>query len=489
MRKKYKFSVVMPIYNVGLFLNEAIDSIINQTIGFENNIELILINDGSSDNSHDICVDYQRRYPNNIIYKSQENKGVSNARNNGLKLASGEYINFFDGDDIWDLDVFSKVDKFFRENDVDIISCRQKYFGNKKSTHSLDYKFNDGNKIVLIEDNPDYIQMSVSSSFIKTSDAKKYTFDERLKYGEDAKYMTFLILEKGKYAVVSDCIYNVRKRENLTSSTQNKNESICAYTDTVDYYYEELVKYSNKKFKKLVPYVQYALINAIKYRVGTVIPDGIPLEVRQSYKDKLIKIIKQIDDEVILNTNKVVVDTKLYLLKLKYDKLNKSDFSLSDNLVYYKGNLVGEISGRNNLTIEKFEINKNNLFIKGFIKLPVCFDFKHILIDQLGKSYSLNLSKVDKARKSFIEEDMNISYEFSGNLLLDDRISKFIFYTNYDDNKIIYRPNIVIDGKKINLMHRGKKIGNRIITVSRNKKMIIKKYNLYNGVKRLLLRK
>ena len=129
MSKKIKFSVVMPIYNVGHFLDESISSVINQTIGFKENIELILINDGSTDNSDEICKKYVSKYPNNIIYKKQKNSGVSKARNEGLKLATGEYINFFDADDIWNNDVFQKINHFFDTNkNIDLISCRQKYF-------------------------------------------------------------------------------------------------------------------------------------------------------------------------------------------------------------------------------------------------------------------------------------------------------------------------------------------------------------------------
>ena len=66
--KCYIFSVVMAIYNTGRYLNESISSILNQTVGYQN-IQIILVNDGSSDNSEEICLAYQRNYPNNIIYK------------------------------------------------------------------------------------------------------------------------------------------------------------------------------------------------------------------------------------------------------------------------------------------------------------------------------------------------------------------------------------------------------------------------------------
>ena len=82
---KYKVSVVMPLYNVANYLDEAIDSIVNQTIGFEENIQLVLVNDGSPDNVSVICQKYKEQYPDNVVYLEQPNSGVSAARNNGIQ--------------------------------------------------------------------------------------------------------------------------------------------------------------------------------------------------------------------------------------------------------------------------------------------------------------------------------------------------------------------------------------------------------------------
>ena len=89
----------MAIYNVENYLNEAIDSIVNQSIGFEENVQLILVDDGSIDKSKDIAKDYEYKYPNNIIFLSKENAGQASARNLGLKHAKGKYLNFLDSDD------------------------------------------------------------------------------------------------------------------------------------------------------------------------------------------------------------------------------------------------------------------------------------------------------------------------------------------------------------------------------------------------------
>lgn len=95
-----KVSIVIPVYNVEKYLSKCIDSVINQTY---NNIEIILIDDGSTDGSSEICRFYKNKYKN-IIYKKIKNQGVSHARNIGLKIVSGRFIIFIDSDDYIDND-------------------------------------------------------------------------------------------------------------------------------------------------------------------------------------------------------------------------------------------------------------------------------------------------------------------------------------------------------------------------------------------------
>ena len=123
----------MPVFNVEKYLEEAIESVINQDIGFEENIQLILINDGSRDASGDICSRYAVRYPDNIVYIVKENGGVSSARNEGQKHVRGEYVNFLDSDDTWKQGSFLAVDRFIREHhDIRVLFTGLKLTGRRE---------------------------------------------------------------------------------------------------------------------------------------------------------------------------------------------------------------------------------------------------------------------------------------------------------------------------------------------------------------------
>lgn len=112
-------SVIVPVYNCEAYLSESIQSLIRQTY-FEN-LEIIFIDDGSKDNSAKIINNYTEKYSNMRLIK-QANSGVSAARNRGIKAASGEYIAFFDADDIAERQLYEKLFKLIEDNDADM-SC------------------------------------------------------------------------------------------------------------------------------------------------------------------------------------------------------------------------------------------------------------------------------------------------------------------------------------------------------------------------------
>lgn len=144
-----KISVIMPVYNVEKYVREAIESVLNQSY---KEFELIIVNDGSKDNSGIICEEYS--YDKRVKYIKKENGGLSSARNAGLAVASGEYITFIDSDDLFDIDYLSTLVRIKEENNADLavvsyycfsdgdslkpmMSKRVKKYSGKKYVHAM----------------------------------------------------------------------------------------------------------------------------------------------------------------------------------------------------------------------------------------------------------------------------------------------------------------------------------------------------------------
>lgn len=148
-----KFSILIPVYNVEQYLRECLDSVIKQTF---KDFEVILIDDGSTDNSGKICDEYVKKYPNIIKVFHKKNEGLLLTRRFGLKKAQGEYIIFVDSDDYISTDLLKEVTNVLKKDNYDIVIYNFYRFidkSNKFETIKISYEdgtiFDDKNKYEL----------------------------------------------------------------------------------------------------------------------------------------------------------------------------------------------------------------------------------------------------------------------------------------------------------------------------------------------------
>ena len=118
-----KVSVVMPVYNAEKYLKRSIESILNQTL---KELELILVNDGSKDRSIDICREYEQK-DSRIIVVDKKNEGACIARNTGIYLAKGEYLQLVDADDYCELNMLEEQYTLAKSTNAEVVMCGLKY--------------------------------------------------------------------------------------------------------------------------------------------------------------------------------------------------------------------------------------------------------------------------------------------------------------------------------------------------------------------------
>jgi len=127
-----KLSVVVPVYNVEKYLQRCLDSLINQTL---NDLEIIVVNDGSQDNSQRIIDNYVLRYSGKVKSYQKDNGGLSDARNYGVKYISGKYLAFLDSDDWVDVNLYDECVKHLEQNEVDFVNFNYiEEYGDRKKT-------------------------------------------------------------------------------------------------------------------------------------------------------------------------------------------------------------------------------------------------------------------------------------------------------------------------------------------------------------------
>lgn len=141
MHKRPKVSIIVPVYNVEKYLYRCMDSLINQTL---EDIEIIAINDGSTDSSLEILQEYEKR-DKRVLIINKENTGVSDSRNTGIDKSTGDYILFVDSDDWIELDMVNQLYHKAEKNHSDIVMCS---YIREFSNHSKEKKFNLGQEVV-----------------------------------------------------------------------------------------------------------------------------------------------------------------------------------------------------------------------------------------------------------------------------------------------------------------------------------------------------
>ena len=321
---RYDFSVVMAVYNVEKYLREAVESLIKQTIGFSH-IQLIMVNDGSTDGSGAICDEYAKQYPKNVVVIHKENGGVSSARNAGLEFIEGRYLNFMDSDDKFSANAFQKVLAFFNKHitETDVVAVPMMFFDGAKGEHPQNRKFRLGPDVLDLFENPDITNFCTNSSFVITKSVGGLTFDERLTIAEDAKYMMAVLLKKMKLGLVADTCYYYRKRssgeESAVQSSIRKREW---YLPSLKYFSRWALDTAAQKFGTPPRFIQNEVMYDLQWKIRLPkIPSGIISENEEKeFKNYLLDIACEIDDGVIKNQNRLYVEHFVYLLRRKYDR-------------------------------------------------------------------------------------------------------------------------------------------------------------------------
>lgn len=393
MNETFRFlvSVIMPIYNTENYLDEAIDSVINQTLGFEDNIQLILVNDASSDDSELICLKYKELYPRNVVYvKNEINLGHGGARNKGIPYIEGKYVNFLDSDDKWDIDAFECAVSFLEQhyNEIDCVACRLCMFDAKSGYHPLDYKFRD-NRVVNIEDDYTYIQMHAAPTFIKSKIVKSKAFPTDIKQGEDTIFINEIILECGKYGIVYDARYNYRKRQDNSSTLQTNIINKSFYNEDLRLPIERLSKYSIGIYGMIIPYIQFINLYSLKWRIvdKQAFDHLSELELEQ-YRSLISELLHTVDDKIILESKIGHSEHTVYTYALKYrDEFYQYVHCLRSKL-YFHDLCIFSFKKRNIVKCEILDIEGKYLTLEGTMGIPFPEDMYEIYLkDNHGKKY------------------------------------------------------------------------------------------------------
>lgn len=252
-----KVSVVVPIYNVEKYIKKCLDSLVNQTL---QEIQIILVNDGSTDESGNIAKEYASKYTNKIIYLEKENGGLSDARNFGMRYTEGEYIAFLDSDDYVENTMYEEMyNKALQENS-DYVECDFLWEYPDKTKKDKRNSYNNKKEMLT------NVRVVAWNKLIKREILEKnnISFPKGLRY-EDIEFTYKLIPYLNKVSYVDKEFVHYVQRNNSIANVQNERTAeVFTIFDNIIKYYQEKGFYEEYKEELEYSYSRILLCSSLK---------------------------------------------------------------------------------------------------------------------------------------------------------------------------------------------------------------------------------
>lgn len=252
-----KVSVIVPIYNVEKYLEKCINSLLSQTL---EDIQIILVNDGSKDNSGNIAKEYEKNNKDRVIYVEKENGGLSDARNYGIKYATGDFIAFLDSDDYIEKNAYEEMYNKAIEENADYVECDFIWeFPNKIR---VDKQYPYKNKKEMLS----FVRVVAWNKLIKRQLIidNNLEFPKGLRY-EDIEFTYKLIPFVNKFVYVDKPFIHYVQREGSIANVQNERTAeIFTVLDNVIEFYKKNNIYEKYRDELEYNYARYLLCSSLK---------------------------------------------------------------------------------------------------------------------------------------------------------------------------------------------------------------------------------
>lgn len=251
-----KVSVIVPFYNVEEYIEKCIKSLVEQSL---EDIEIILVNDGSKDSSEEIAKKYKNKYPDKIVYLKKENGGLSDARNYALPYTTGEYIAFLDSDDYVEEEMYKEMYETAIIDKADVVECDYLWEYPEETIESRGRAYKDRRDMIL------NARVVAWNKLIKKEllERTKIKFPVGLRY-EDVEFFYKLIPYINTISIVKKPFIHYVQRENSISNTQtSKTAQIIDVLDNVIEFYKEKNIFDNYKNELEYNYARYLLCSSM----------------------------------------------------------------------------------------------------------------------------------------------------------------------------------------------------------------------------------
>ena len=312
-----KISIIIPVYNTGIKLEKCLNSIINQTK--KTDIEILIINDGSTDNSEEIIKQYieKNNKSNNIKYFSKENEGIAKTRNFGIEKAISKYIMFLDSDDYLETNAFEILEKYIDKN-IDLIKFKLERVNEKdeilEKVSGPVFEVSNGQDAFNRLYCEDVLLDSPCVYLIRKELFTKNNFKFERTYHEDFGLIPIIILSAQTVISIPEYLYKYVQAPNSITRTEDYNKTIKKMEDVLFHYDNMLNMVEKLQLEEVTKKnIKIYYTNAIILKLNELNKNSQKLYIRMIKKRKMYKNIQPRDLKQLVKRLLLKYNIRLYL--------------------------------------------------------------------------------------------------------------------------------------------------------------------------------
>ena len=405
----FKFSVIILGYNVESWIEKSVKSVIDQSLDFEKNIELILFNNGSTDNTSEICKKYADLYPDNVKYISKNEHG-RNKLNENLRNLKGKYVFILHPEGYLSRNCLNNVLELFEKHaEIDTITIKPDSFISSANPSFFESKYSTTQVVDLIK-KPEFFQPQSRGCFYKKSSFDEVKFPDEINLLEEIAFVNQILINNPKLGICSDCKYffqTSQEKKGLLSMIPNLKKLV----SDESYPLKLLIEKCLEKYYYVPKFIQ----NTILYYLNELILNESIYEKLNKNEIKKINertknLLQYIDDENIHNHPQIDIKIKAFLLFLKndYSYSQKDQVKLNESLKL------------DTVFIDIYEIIEDKLYILANINSLSKDEKVNVYVN--GKKVETRTLEFPQRERYYLNEKYLTNHTFE-------------FYLNLDKNK------------------------------------------------------
>ncbi|WP_323735663.1 CDP-glycerol glycerophosphotransferase family protein [Methanosphaera sp. ISO3-F5] len=446
-KKGFMFSVVLTVSDNPGYLEQSISSVLDQTLDFKDNVQIIFIDYGGCVESTELIRRVGRVYPDNVVILSKDYLGQPYAENNVYKVPGGEYVTFLEGTDYFSKNTFEQVKNFYDKHseESNIVSIP---VINGNTEDRLNYKF-EQTRIINLEEEANNPQLHLKSCFIKKSALHNYKYNRKTLFEEETILINQLLLDLPRIGVIKNVKYYIRQ---IFDPKLFKNKTIQEkkYIQRI-IFIKKLLSTSITK-KSIVPdFIKYTITYYIQNILKLPDLSFLDKEGKNQLLGEVQSIISILDDDMIYDNENID-----YALKGFFIYLKKGVYSIvgeDDNVVMRSGDYYIDDLKKHRIWLDIVDINDNQLIISGVYTTN--FDNDSLRINLIKEDAGNNRETFscdyftypqrDRSNVEYLGIPWKFVYNFEVSLKLKDVIhNKYTFEVTFEENNIQmkYTPRI-----------------------------------------------